>query len=431
MISFLVTIILFPAIGCATAIALRAKQPRGIASRLGLWFLLGVGANGTILFVLGILHAPLARLAYGSIPFAAVIAIIIGWRSLAIDGTHEAGAMLPAILLGLPLVAWLCMAIVLPVRDYDGRATWLPKARAIVLEHSIDGPYFQGLRGLNLHNHYPLLLPLDAASVMHFSGSTDSEVARWLYVLIPSAMFLAAYELVAGVFGSAGAYALAAGAWLPIFAEIDGGALAAYSDCAVAAFTGMAVLYAMRAASDPSAARLVGAALGFAVLTKNEGVVIAVAVICSLAIAGRGRGVLIVALPPLVAVLLLLYWRQLIPAAYDEQYAVLVRDLPHMWRRAPAAAHAFVAHAADMSVWAWFWPAAALGAIATLLRDARKYAVPLLTVVLTLGAYVMALTVTSWDITELASVASNRLLLHVLMPACCLVAGALRAVTGK
>ena len=51
--------------------------------------------------------------------------------------------------------------------------------------------------------------------------------------------------------------------------------------------------------------------------------------------------------------------------------------------------------------------------------------VPSLTIVLTLLAYTLALTVTSWRIEELAGVAANRLLVHLLVPACWIVAQAI------
>ena len=61
----------------------------------------------------------------------------------------------------LPYVLLLFVASILPLTDYDGLVTWMPKALAIVSDHSIVGPFFHGARGLNLHNQYPLLVPLE------------------------------------------------------------------------------------------------------------------------------------------------------------------------------------------------------------------------------------------------------------------------------
>jgi hypothetical protein len=46
----------------------------------------------------------------------------------------------------------------------------------------------------------------------------------------------------------------------------------------------------------------------------------------------------------------------------------------------------------------------------------------LTTIVVALCAYVAALTVTSWRIDELAPVAVNRLLAHLIVPATCILA---------
>ena len=58
----------------------------------------------------------------------------------------------------------------------------------------------------------------------------------------------------------------------------------------------------------------------------------------------------------------------------------------------------------------------------------RKCAVPLIAMLLALAAYVVALSVTSWSIDDLAKVAVNRLLLHLIVPASYLLAAALAAV---
>ena len=76
-------------------------------------------------------------------------------------------------------------------------------------------------------------------------------------------------------FGATGAWVAAAMPWLGVLTTIEGGALAAYSDFALAAFFGMAVLYLLASLDDPAALRAVGLFAAFAVLTKNEGAVLA------------------------------------------------------------------------------------------------------------------------------------------------------------
>ena len=52
--------------------------------------------------------------------------------------------------------------------------------------------------------------------------------------------------------------------------------------------------------------------------------------------------------------------------------------------------------------------------------SARAFAIPLVAMALALAAYVVALSVTSWSIDELAAVAVNRLLVHLIVPAACM-----------
>jgi hypothetical protein len=314
---------------------------------------------------------------------------------------------LQTIVFAIPLAVLLFAAAVLPIRDYDGRVTWLPKARAIALEQSTTGPFFQGERGLNLHNRYPLLLSLDAATVMRLSNDTRNEAARWLYVLIPIALFVVLRAMLPS------AWIAAALPWLGVVTSIEGGALAAYSDFALAAFFGMAVLYLL--ADEPHAAALFAA---FAVLTKNEGLVLAVAVLGAAIFARRFTWRMLV--PLAVAEGIVIRWRMLVPAAYDEQYEVLVSSLPAKLGRVPAALGAFAEHAIDFSEWGGFWIAVAVAVV-----FARRRAIPLVAMALALAAYVVALSVTSWSIDDLAQVAVNRLLLHLIVPAAWLLAAAI------
>ena len=60
----------------------------------------------------------------------------------------------------------------------------------------------------------------------------------------------------------------------------------------------------------------------------------------------------------------------------------------------------------------------------------RRITAPLVVIVVALAAYTFALTVTSWDIAELAKLAVNRLLLHLVVPGACLIAMAGRGLPG-
>lgn len=147
-------ILLFLLIGLAAATFLPHALPRFVAGRLGAAFLLGVGLNGAVLFALGTLHVPLRPTTFAAIPLIALVITIFRWRRIA-QGIRWRGSVHELASTGvilLPFLILLWTTTITPLADYDGRTTWMPKARAIVDEASIRGPFFRGERGLNLHN---------------------------------------------------------------------------------------------------------------------------------------------------------------------------------------------------------------------------------------------------------------------------------------
>ncbi|HEV7238863.1 MAG TPA: hypothetical protein VGQ36_06445 [Thermoanaerobaculia bacterium] len=426
----MITLALFSVVGTAVALLLRIPLPPSIAARIAFVFLLGAGAHGAILFVLAAPGVRMNLWTFLAVPLLALVSFGVRRQRLrfSILPCHfESGSVASAlqkIVFALPIAVLLFAAAVLPIRDYDGRVTWLPKARAIAIEQSTTGPFFQGERGLNLHNRYPLLLPLDAATTMVLSGDTRNEAARWLYVLIPIALFVVLRVMLSS------AWIAAAMPWLGVLTAIEGGALAAYNDFALAAFLGMAVLYLLASLDQPAALRAVGLFAAFAVLTKNEGAMLALAILAAAVFVRRLKSIgewLWMLVPVAAAEGIVVYWRTLVPAAYDEQYEVLVSSLPASLDRVPAAMLAILRHAADVSEWGGFWIAVAVAIVAVAVLDrSRRYVILLVTMALALAAYVVALSVTSWRIEDLAAVAVNRLLVHLLVPAACMLAMALR-----
>lgn len=231
-------------------------------------------------------------------------------------------------------------------------------------------------------------------------------------------------------FCATGGWVAAAMPWLGVLTTIEGGALAAYSDFTLAAFFGMAVLYLLASLEDPAALRVVGLFAAFAVLTKNEGVVLALAILGA-AVFVRGlksRGEWMWMLVPIVvAEGIVVRWRSLVPAAYDEQYEVLVSSLPASLDRVPFAMLAILRHAVDIPEWGGFWIAVVAAILAgAIWNRSKRFAIPLVTMAVALAAYVVALSITSWRIEELAAVAANRLLVHLIVPGACILAMALR-----
>ena len=352
-------------------------------------FLFAGAVNGIALFVLGALHVPLTFLTFLLVLIASI------WSAAAmppLSVTPKAAAWLPHSILALVL---LILATITPLTDYDGVATWIPKAKAIAREASITGPFFRGERGLNLHNHYPLLIPLNDAAIMRLTGTIDDRAVRWLYVLIPLAALLAISEGRAWIcFGIV---------LLPqVIAAPEGGVLSAYNDLAVAAFFGMAV-YAL----DRS--EFAGVWLAALILTKNEGIALAIASIIAAAIARklRVRDLWL----PAVAFIALIAWRAQIPDAYDERYSVLVRELPSHANRFFYAVVALLRAAIDLKTWGLFWPAV----LVAMLIARKRALLPSVAIAIAFASYAIAFTVTSWSIDELAKVAANRLLVQLVI----------------
>ena len=419
VIGFL-TCSIFLIVGVAAALHLQPQLPQRLPGWFAGAFLVGVGATGSLLFLLALIGIPITSLVAWSI---VVIAGVLIWRKraalLSALRTQEArsrSSRIGLFLIALPFVAALYGMWGLPISDYDGRATWLPKAAAIANEHSIEGPFFQGERGLNLHNHYPLLLPLDVAAMMLIVGTESVDIARPLFLLVPLAFLIFVYESVHEHLQES-AWVIAIAAWLsPWIAAPEGGVSSAYADLATATFFGAAVL----AASDehePHSARSVGMWLTFLILTKQEGLVLAIALIGALAVCRRIKSfatALRIATGPLLAIAALAIWRASVPEAYDHRYHEEAKEILHKLPRIGHAATAFCTHAFSVANWGFVWPAIVAASVWSIVR--RRECATILAVFGAALAYVLTYTVTTWNIDELASVSANRLLTHLLVP---------------
>jgi len=432
----MMTLVLFATIGFAVALAIPAALPRFVAGRVAAIFLLGAGACGSILFVAGVGGIAVNRSTVFTLWIGALGVALAAWRASRrlVKKTRLGGDVhetLSTIVIVAPfaLLAWTTS--ILPLADYDGRTTWIAKANAIAHDGAIDGPFFRGERGLNLHNRYPLLMPLDAAATMLVSGRDDGY--RALYALLPAALLLAVRDLLSRRHGSAAAsWCVAAAAWLPqIAVATEGGASSAYSDLALAAFAGMAV--AALAARGRRAAFAAGLWTAFAVLSKNEGTMIAIALLVALCLWRPGlRAISRFLAAPAAALALLEIWRRSVPEAYDERNAALLAELPERIGRLDDALLALARHAFDWSAWGAFWPVVLVACAAVPFAPRRRTAVvPPAMLALAIGAYIAALACTSWSIDELARVAANRLLVHCIGPALAIVVAFASTIRGR
>jgi hypothetical protein len=356
-------------------------------------WLAGVGATGAILFVLGVLHVPFlaALLALG----AAILVALARRRPAGWPGAVSAPLLIP--------IALVLLVVSLdPLHDYDGNAFWLPKAQAIATEHSITGPYFRGTGTASLRNQYPLLIPLDGATIMTIARTTDAEAVRWLYPLI----LLALANEVRKRAGILPALILIT---LPqLLTAPEGGATSAYSDIALAAFATMAFFELLNAASP--------ARLGFwaacAALTKNEGLPFALVLCVAGAFVFRKR-IAAALIPVTVAVTALFVWRAQVPRTDEEDLMGLLRLLPQRLGRFPEAIGGFARYAVKLDDWGIFWIAVALAlALLAWRKQWRPLALACGVIGAMIGVYVAIFMVTEWSLPELMKVSASRLWAH-------------------
>ena len=220
MTGLFVTVLLFLLVGTAVRLVIGDVSP----------FLAGLGIVGTTLYLAILLHVPMTA-SLITIVVTAIVFIAIKRDALRFDRPHLHPA---AVLMFLPVVMLLYVTPIVPLHDFDGRAFWLLKAKAIARERQVDGPFFQRQSIYDPRNQYPLLVPLDAAAVMITSGDIDDRRVRWIYPLALLALALHARKWV-------GWWPAALLPWIPQFAIAEeGGVTSAYNDVMVAAFAGCA-----------------------------------------------------------------------------------------------------------------------------------------------------------------------------------------------
>lgn len=400
MTGLLFTIAWFPLVGLAVSRISRGMNP----------FLAGVGANGALLFLAGVMHVPLVATVV-AIATASFLVLMLLLRRVSPARPRVRHPLLADIALGFFAAVLLFVSAISPLTDYDGRAFWLLKAKAIVHEQSIDGPFFHGRAAVNPRNEYPLLMPLDAATVMMVAREADERHVRWLYALVAIAF---AFELRRRLGGWFGALLLA----IPQVAIAgEGGALSAYADLALAAFAGCAVLEL--ASEHPSALRA-GLWLSFMVLTKNEGLPFAAIVLLTGAYMLRKR-VVVAAIPFATAAAALFLWRSRIEPTDELSY--FIRDLPERLERLPEAVTGFARYVVSFSGWGVFWIVAAVAAAVLVVQRRWKTlwiaAMPAAAMTL---LYLIIYIVTDWKTSELVETTAPRLLTHLVGPAMLIIA---------
>jgi hypothetical protein len=306
--------------------------------------LFALGAAGALLFIAAVWHVPLVA--------ATIIIIAIAVLALVLAKPAKPP------LVTLALIPLFVLAAILPLPDYDGRAFWMMKAKAIAHEGAIDGPFFRGETSYNPRNEYPLLVPLDAAATMIVAGDLDDRHVRWLYVLFAVGFALELVRRGGGVWSAAIFLCLP-----QILTENDGGVFSAYSDIALGAFVA-AAFFELAERRSPL---LLGLFASFAILTKNEGLPLALLLLAIGAFVFRER--IVVALAPVaIAIAHLFVWRSRIARSDEQDFARTIFDLPQHLDRFAGSLAGLLSNVAAWRDWGLFLVAVVIAAIVLAVR---------------------------------------------------------------
>jgi hypothetical protein len=359
--------------------------------------------------------------------------------------------------LALPLFAALVVlglladAVSRPLEDWDGRMTWSARAKDLRAEGTVDPRVLLDERWSASHPRYPVLLPLAQVALQEtFSTPEDDPAFRALYPAFLAALLLVLYDGAlrwAGPLAARLVAALLAATPFVTFG-LDGGALGAYSDLPLAAFYGGAAVLLFARRGDPGS-RLAGALLlGAAVLTKNEGGMLALwltAIVAADRLAGRRSRpraapprvwapVLLAAAFTLGALAFRSDWQSAIPNRDDESYGDLLgQGLPALLRAAPGNLAAALPEVAKQAFswrgWLLFpWVAPLVLLLGRRGLGGRRRRLSAALALAAAGPVLLAFAAYSlhWDPAGLARVTWSRLFLHGIVPLALLLALAAR-----
>jgi hypothetical protein len=384
---------LFAVPGLALTCLFPSLRSTPLVRRLGHGYLLGVATVAGSLYALSTLfQVPLRRPAIFSVAAVVTIVGLAGWRRIFREAPRPTlgarAAMATMSLFGVFVtVGVFADAVSEPLKDWDGRMHWSAQARYIREEGSVlplavvRDPWY-----IN-HPRYPVLLPVAQAAVLEATGAGEDEpFFRGLYAAFFPALLLVLYDGARRWAGWLPAdIAVTTVAGLTFFSFFpEGGAISSYSDLPLACFYGAALVLLLRGRKRLSDGIAAGILLGAAVLTKNEGTLLAVfALLTAVAVSirhlrSRAANLAVATAIPFLAVTMFLSWRSQIPNRQDEGYEVLATSghlFPEVITRVAEFGPEILRHTfLTWDHWAGFWWIAPLVLLAGAggLRGRRK-----------------------------------------------------------
>ncbi|HEX5717060.1 MAG TPA: glycosyltransferase family 39 protein, partial [Thermoanaerobaculia bacterium] len=362
-----VALVVLPGLGLAELFAPLRQLP--FLRRLGYSYLLGLLVLGGVLFAASHLFGvPLRRPAIlVAVLVPAVLGLVARLRRTEARSHRQASRWQIAAALCIAAICLgpLTSALTAPLGDWDGRMTWSPLAAYLRHEGTVDASVLQEDHWWIIHPRYPPLLPLaQVAAQETFGAEEDDQFYRALYAGFLPALLLVIYDGARRAAGTRAAIlTVLCVAVLPFLSYGAGGATSAYSDLPLAGFYSAALVLLLLERTRPSAGLAAGCLLAGAILTKNEGALLAMAalLLSSLRLLRRPapyRWFACAAGPALAAFALLTSWRAAIPNRDDEDYfAVLhLSDLLHgAVARLPVIVPEILRWTFRWSSWLGFW----------------------------------------------------------------------------
>ncbi len=363
------------------------RQPA--LARLAHAFLLGAAATGVLSYLLSwSVGVPLDRRLFVAVAMIGGIAALarrrVARREAAIRARRWRWPELVVIgILAVLTLGLLAESIHDPVLDFDGRMTWGTQARFVRHDRSVLPDALTDERVFVVHPRYPLLLPILQVVAVEVPAVTwDEGVVRFLYALFLPALGLVLLGGCRPALGSrAAAIAVAAILFAPAISwGLEGGARSSYSDLPLAAFLGAALLLVGRSRLSRPGGLAAGLLVAAAVLTKQEGAILAGALVVGAGLGLVGRRLRassagwIAAACYLGALVFWLGWRREIPNRNDEAYLESLLEVPVLESlpdRATGIVRAVLESVSRLDLWGLLAPLLIVAAVA-LSRDWRR-----------------------------------------------------------
>ena len=325
-----------------------------------------------------------------------------------------------------------------PVFDWDGRMTWSPLARLVRMERTATPSALTDPWAWTSHPRYPPLVALVQVTGLEIvSAPEDERSGRAVHPLFFVSFLAILFRAVRALSRSPGAAAIATSlaSSTPFLAfETHGGAAGAFSDMPLAALLGAALAVVLLGRAGIRTGAVAGLLLAAAVLTKNEGLPLALWLLlaaAALAAAGlracpgparraRFRRVVLTAVPIALfvgsSVLLLEAFRDPIPNRYDEDYGAVLANARLeplvMAKKAASVLPLLLAELTRVRYWGLLWPL--LGFLAVLFPRALSGRAAFSAAALLAGPLGLGFVVYSihWDPLGLADTTLNRFLVQ-------------------